>query len=95
VGQGGLATPVRSVVAATAASTVLAIAATVMTLPLTLAAIASGTRQSRGGMGVIGVECLWGGVGLSRLSVSSSKTRPSQTLLKDENSVLCVMMAQR
>jgi hypothetical protein len=47
-------------VAATTASTVLVIAATVMTLPLTLATIASGTRQSRGGMGVVGVECLWG-----------------------------------
>jgi hypothetical protein len=49
-------------VAFTVPSTVLAIAAMVMTLSLTLAAIAKGTRRGSGrwGRSVVGVEHQWG-----------------------------------
>jgi membrane protein implicated in regulation of membrane protease activity len=90
---------VRSIVVATAVATtatnVLLIAAMVATL--SLAAIARGMRQSKGrqSRGVVGVERLQGRHGCVGSSVSSCKTRLSQTLWKDENGVLSVMMAQR
>jgi hypothetical protein len=62
VGLAALTLVALSGSAATIASTFLARAAMVMTLSLTLAAIARGTRRSRGarGRGVVGVERLRG-----------------------------------